>query len=59
MTDLFFYGSLRHVPLLESVLGRPADELDILSAHLPDHGVFEVQDEPFPMIKSWDWGRSD
>lgn len=52
MADLFLYGTLRHVPLLELVLGRSASELDILPAQLPSHGVFAVQDQPFPAIEA-------
>lgn len=51
MTDLFFYGTLRHVPLLELVMGGAADRLDISPATLPDHTVHEVQGQPFPMIQ--------
>ncbi|GAA6192573.1 NUDIX domain-containing protein [Phaeobacter sp. NW0010-22] len=50
MTDLFFYGSLRYTPLLETVLGREASEIDMIEAHLPDHAVHAVVDQAFPMI---------
>ncbi|MFA3915747.1 NUDIX domain-containing protein [Ruegeria hyattellae] len=50
MKNLFFYGSLRHQPLLEIVLGRSADEIDMVPARLPDHAVFAVEGQPFPMI---------
>lgn len=50
MADLFFYGTLRHLPLLERVLGRPASELNIHRAFLPDHMVYGVKDQAFPMI---------
>ncbi len=49
-TTLFFYGSLCHIPLLEVVLGREQARIDIRTAHLPDHSVSWVKDEPFPMI---------
>jgi len=35
MADLFFYGTLCHVPLLERVLGRPAAEIALSPAVLP------------------------
>lgn len=52
MSDLFFYGSLRHVPLLEVVLGRACDALDLVTARLPEHCVFGVRGEPFPMVQA-------
>ncbi|MFD1808573.1 gamma-glutamylcyclotransferase family protein [Gemmobacter lanyuensis] len=36
MTDLFFYGTLCHLPLLETVLARP---VDVEPATLPGHRV--------------------
>lgn len=50
MSDLFFYGTLRHESLLEAVLGRPASDLSATPAVLPDHAVYGVKDQPFPMI---------
>ncbi len=50
MADLFFYGTLRHLPLLEIVLGRGADLLDAVPGVLPDHAVSWVRDQPFPII---------
>jgi ADP-ribose pyrophosphatase len=50
--SLFFYGTLCHVPLLELVLGRGRDEIDIIQGELDDHFVSWVRDEPFPMIAS-------
>lgn len=49
-TTLFFYGSLCHIPLLEVVLGREQARINICAAHLSDHSVSWVKDEPFPMI---------
>ncbi|WP_420584176.1 NUDIX domain-containing protein [Ruegeria sp.] len=51
MSDLFFYGTLRHVPLLERVLGHGADTLKVSDAALADHSVRAVQGEIFPMIQ--------
>ncbi len=50
MSDLFFYGTLRHLPLLELVLGRTASQLDICKASLNGHAVYGVQGQAFPMI---------
>lgn len=50
MQSLFFYGTLCHVPLLETVLGRDATQIDMIAARLPDHCVTWVKDEAFPMI---------
>lgn len=50
MSDLFFYGTLRYLPLLETVLGRSASQLNIAEASLPDHAVYGVQRQAFPMI---------
>lgn len=45
--DLFFYGTLRHAPLLEVVMGRqPA----VRPASLPDHRVASVTGQDFPII---------
>ena len=50
MSDLFFYGTLRYLPLLELVLGRPLSELSISPASLVDHGVYGVKGQAFPLI---------
>lgn len=50
MTNLFFYGTLRFRPLLELVLCEPGVSLNMVSAQLPDHQVYGVQGQPFPMV---------
>ncbi|WP_170333002.1 NUDIX domain-containing protein [Ruegeria arenilitoris] len=50
MSDLFFYGTLRYVPLLELVLGRSSADISFTKAVLPDHAVYAVQGQAFPMI---------
>ena len=50
MTDLFFYGTLRHLPLLEIVLGRPLDLAAFTVAVLPDYEARVVAQGPFPML---------
>lgn len=51
MRDLFFYGTLRHLPLLEIVMGAPVSALNVQEAVLPDHAVLAVAEGPFPMIR--------
>lgn len=49
VTDrLFFYGTLRHLPLLETVLGRVPDAL--VPAVLRDHSALAVTEGPFPLL---------
>lgn len=50
MRSLFFYGTLRHHPLLDIVMGDAGDTLDVREAVLPDHAVFAVDEGPFPTI---------
>ncbi|MFW2541613.1 gamma-glutamylcyclotransferase [Primorskyibacter sp. 2E107] len=45
---MFFYGTLRHVPLLALVLGRDVPELQ--AAVLPGYAVHSARDQPFPLI---------
>lgn len=49
MASVFVYGSLRHRPLLDMILGAARD-VRIDSARLPEHGVYWVKDEAFPII---------
>ncbi|CUH53649.1 NUDIX domain-containing protein [Shimia marina] len=51
MKNLFVYGTLRHVPLLEAVLGKAAAEIEMAPATLEGHSVFAVKDQDFPIIK--------
>ncbi|SLN39549.1 ADP-ribose pyrophosphatase [Falsiruegeria litorea R37] len=50
MSDLFFYGTLRYVPLLELVLDRPADHINLTQAELHGYGAYAVKDQIFPMV---------
>lgn len=50
MNTLFFYGTLRHIPLLETVIGRHAGRLDLASAVLPGHAALAARDGPFPVL---------
>ncbi|KIC11219.1 tellurium resistance protein [Leisingera sp. ANG-M1] len=59
MADLFFFGTLRHRPLLELVLGRSGDALNAYDAKLPGHGVYQVVDQPFPAIEEREGATAD
>lgn len=48
-SSLFLYGTLRHLPLLEVVLGRaPA----VRRARLPDHRARTIEGESYPAIRA-------
>lgn len=47
VTPLFFYGTLRHAPLLEAVVGR-LPEME--PARLSDHAPYEIEGEFFPAL---------
>lgn len=51
MRHLFIYGTLRHLPLLELVLGRPAGAIDLSEASLPGYRVSAAAEGPFPTIE--------
>jgi ADP-ribose pyrophosphatase len=48
---LFLYGTLRHPPLLEVVLGRSPEAGEVTQATLEDATVNWVEGEIFPMIR--------
>jgi nudix-type nucleoside diphosphatase (YffH/AdpP family) len=50
MKNLFVYGTLRHIPLLEIVLGRAEAQIDLIHATLPNHGAMSATEGPFPLI---------
>ena len=50
MTALFFYGTLRHLPLLETVIGRPLEGVDLSEASLPDYVIHWADRQAFPLI---------
>ncbi len=50
MTNLFFYGTLRHMPLLEVVLGTQASDLDFADAILPDHAIIGAEGGLYPVV---------
>ncbi len=47
---LFFYGTLRHLPLLEIVLGHSFDPSQAQGAQLDGYACCAVADAPFPML---------
>lgn len=47
----FFYGTLRHIPLLEVVLGRAVSRAHLRDVSLEHASVTWVADKPFPMIR--------
>jgi nudix-type nucleoside diphosphatase (YffH/AdpP family) len=51
MTSLFLFGTLRHRPLLEAVLGR-SEHLSLMPARLPGYAVLSAGEGPFPTIES-------
>lgn len=52
MRELFFYGTLCHLPLLEIVLGRSLKEHELRPAKISDHAVYWVNGQIFPIIVS-------
>ncbi len=50
MTALFVYGTLRHLPLLEMVVGHPVDARQLEQAVLPDHLARWAQGQAFPIL---------
>ncbi|MFK7837504.1 MAG: NUDIX domain-containing protein [Sulfitobacter sp.] len=56
--DLFVYGTLRHKPLLDCVLGRSVEQTSITPAFLADATTSWVQDQQFPMIQLGTGGQA-
>lgn len=52
MAALFFYGTLCHGPLLDRVLGPERGAVTVQRARLPDHAVYWVTGQGFPMIRA-------
>ena len=50
MRDLFFYGTLCHLPLLEIVLGKRASDINAIATTLPDHAIYWAAEGAFPVI---------
>lgn len=48
--NLFFYGTLRHAPLLGIVLGRDIGAQNVHPTLLSDYTVLAVEEGPFPML---------
>ncbi|PIE13787.1 MAG: tellurium resistance protein [Rhodobacterales bacterium] len=52
MTNVFLYGTLCHVPLLELVLGRDVRSDDVQPAVAPGHRVVRAEGREFPLIEA-------
>ena len=50
MSTLFFYGTLRHIPLLEIVLGRALQESQVQEGVAEGYTVRAVKNADFPVI---------
>lgn len=48
--ELLFYGTLRHLDLLQTVLGHRIDPARLRPAVIPDHRALLVRGENFPML---------
>lgn len=51
MKTLFFYGTLRHVPLVECVLGRDSGTIDFAAASLSDYVARSAPDGLYPVLR--------
>lgn len=58
MNSRFFYGTLRHRPLLNVVLGSASDTLDIRPAHFDGYATYWVDGKNYPMIQPEVEGRA-
>ncbi len=56
MVNMFFYGTLCHIPLLHAVIGHAAD---IKRATLPDHAVYVAKGQAFPLIMAQAGAQAD
>jgi len=59
MRHLFIYGTLRHLPLLEIVLGRSAGANDLRPATLPGYRVPAAAEGPFPTIETCEAAQAE
>ncbi|MFG6594174.1 NUDIX domain-containing protein [Sulfitobacter sp. 1A13368] len=59
MRHLFIYGTLRHLPLLEIVLGRSAEAIDLSPANLSGYQVSAAAEGPFPTIETRDGAQAE
>ena len=50
MGNYFFYGTLRSISVLEKVIGKTSNHLDIIPAFAPKSELRLVIDENFPVI---------
>ncbi|MCG7492651.1 NUDIX domain-containing protein [Thalassobius sp. Cn5-15] len=50
MPDLFFFGTLCHVPLLETVIGHDLSGISLSEAAFPDHQIHWATGHAFPLL---------
>lgn len=50
MIPLFVYGTLRHLPLLEQVLGHAVAAATVQAANLPGHRAHWAEGQSFPLL---------
>jgi len=50
MASMFFYGTLCDMDMLEIVLGRSRDTIDVVDAQLADHAVYWAIGQNYPVI---------
>ena len=55
MRNVFLYGTLRHLPLLEAVLGR---DVAPVAAELSDHAVARAEGRDFPILVAQSGARA-
>lgn len=56
---LFFYGTLRHVPLLEIVLGRAVRGTEMAAAVLEGYTVQAAAEGPFPILLAQEGAQAE
>jgi nudix-type nucleoside diphosphatase (YffH/AdpP family) len=50
MSDLFFFGTLRHLPLLETVIGHDLSGITLSEASFADHQIHWADGHAFPLL---------
>jgi nudix-type nucleoside diphosphatase (YffH/AdpP family) len=56
---VFLFGTLRHRPLLEAVLGRPVSDDELTPATLPDHETVWARGQGFPLLRATPGARAE
>lgn len=58
MAALFVYGTLRHLPLLETVIGHGLDAIRVQAAVLPGHAAHRAVGQAFPILVQQDAAKA-